>query len=1178
MQLLIYGKQSITRQFWLVMKLIIFFMIIGLTQISAKSNSQNISFSGENVSLKKVFSVIKKQSGYVFFYDEDLIRSSKPVTLNVKNAPVEKVLLETFRNQPLTWLIENKTITILKKENSEILKAKAKEILVPAIDVRGKVIDENGNNLEKVTVMVKGTSNGTATNEKGEYRLTGIDEDAVLIFSIVGYRPKEVRINSRTEINVTLNLDIIGEEEIVISTGYQTISKERATGSYSVVTEKDLSGKMQTSILSRLEGMVAGFTSYKGANRIRGTATISGTTSPLYVVDGFPFEGSLSAINPSDIESVTFLKDATAASIYGARSANGVIVIETKKGLTDKTVIEYNNSFRVVPLPDHRDYLNLMNSRELVDFQVDMFNYFHTPYNNLDPKLYINEVRDLLYQNERGNISDAEMNAQLDVYRNTDNRQQLIDHFLRKSSLTHQHNLSLRGGAGKYQYAASANYLESLPNEKAQKNSRIGYNVKNTYQFFDWLRVDFGLMGSITNNDYNNGFSGGGNLHGGKSSYINLIDDDGSQIPWYRQKSQEEIDRLISLGLYDETFYPLEELNKERYTSKSNYLNAKFGLNFQITKDLNFDFKYQLENTHSYIKNLRDKDSYLQKTTINNATSIDHNNNTIRNYIPQGGYINERRSDAPAYTVRGQLNFNRDFGQKHSVTAIAGAERRAIKNKFTFLEKWGYDNTSLAHKYIDEVILSSVVQGTQSLNGTYVHYPGNYPVSFGETENRFVAFYGNASYEFDRKYIVSGSIRMDQSNLFGSDPKLQYKPLWSVGANWKLHKEDFLKNVHWLNTLSLRATYGINGNIAKQSGPYLIVADAGVNSWTQEYSSNITSPPNSGLTWEKTYQTNFGVDFGIFNNRLTGSFEYYNKRTSDLLGPTTVDPTSGWNSLTLNYASMYNKGFEINLNSRNIETRNFRWGTSFNFSANTNKVTNIENSNNSVAGHLSGTNTRVGLALGSLYSIRWAGLNNLGRPQSYQEDGKTVVSSLADITLDDLIYSGTVVPKFSAGLSNRFNYKDFNLSFMFIFYGGHVMRDVMPSYITSTEGYSTNINKNILNYWKNPGDEKDPDKSPAILRNASANFTTLWYSADMHLLKADYIKLREITFGYNVPKSLTRKIGSPAIMINAQIENLWYWANNNKGLDPESWDGTTSASSRSPLTPKTYTLGLSITL
>jgi TonB-linked SusC/RagA family outer membrane protein len=1165
------SKQTIMR-----INLTCLLLSLMLIQVSGAGFAQKISISKKNATLQQLLTEIKNQSGYDFLYKPHELKEAKLLDINVNDAELVTVLEEVFTGQPLTYIIDQNTI-IIRRKTVTILNNITKPFSL--VNINGIVLNREGEPMVGATVQVKNKKTIAITNERGEFELKGIEENAVIIVSFVGYIKQEVTIGKGNYIEVKLqvNTNELSEIKIMVSTGYQQISKERATGSYSLVTAKDLSNKLQTDISSRLEGMAAGYTSYRGTIRVRGTSTISGITTPLYVVDGFPYEGNLSAINPWEIESVTILKDATAASIYGSRSANGVIVITTKKGVANLTKVNYHGTIRLTGLEDNRSYLNLMNSSELVNFQQDMFNAYHFPRGILNVKTYLNEVRDLLYQREAGTITEEVLNTKLEEYRNTENRDQLIDNFLRTTAVTQQHNISLSGGSERYRYSASANYTKNLPVEKGLKDDRIGYNIKNTYDFFKWLRADIGLIGSYTNINNNNGFTAQNYLYGSRASYFNLTDALGNQIPWDQNKSKLEIDRLRKVGLYDETFYPLQELQRSVYTSKSNYTNLNLGLNFKIVAGLTFDAKYQLEKTGTFEKNFRDKNAYEQKTTINNATMIDANANKITFLVPQGGYVNETNADANSYTLRGQLNYTKSLNSLHVINAIAGGERRAVKTKTTFLEKWGYDDINLAHKLIDEVLLSTTKYGTQSITGMYTHKPNGYPRSFTESENRFISFYGNASYEYDRRFALSGSIRMDQSNLFGTDPKLQYRPLWSAGLSWNISNEKFMKGISWVDNLTLRATYGINGNIAKNSGPYLIVVDAGLNSFTQEFSSRISVPPNSGLRWEKTKQKNIGLDFRLFRNRLSGSVEYYNKDTHDLLGPITVDPTSGWSSLILNYASLYNKGYEITLNSLNITNGNFKWGTTFNFSFNKNRILKLETTTNAVGNYVGGINDRPGVAMGSLYSIRWAGLDEMGRPQAFKEDGKTIVKSLADLNLQDLVYSGTTVPPYAASLTNNFNYKGFYLSCMFIFYGGHVMRDVMPAYITNPDSYNVNINKNILNYWKKLGDEKDPDKSPAIFRNASSNVSDLWYAADKHILNAAYLKLREVTMGYEFPKQISKKIGMSSLSVNAQIQNLWYWSANKNNLDPESWNGSGTSTSRTSLNPKTYALGLSAT-
>lgn len=1174
-------KKTLTKT-WFIMRVTTLFLFLGTLHLSATGFSQTVTLSVKDRSLYEVLQTVREQTGYVTFSNESLFKKAHPVSLDIEHASIEETLEEVFKNQPFVYELDGKTILIKEpqtivsspwqREGATIVQAET-NLFQTTVDVRGRVTDSLGNPLVGATIRVLNSNRIVQSNRQGFFTIRNVSESATLNINYIGYISQQIK--AATDLGTIIlrpSETVLETTEITYQTGYQSISRERATGSFSSVSSADISDKLQTGIMSRLEGQVPGLTQYKGSLRIRGTSTLMGNTAPLYVVDGFPYEGSLSAINSWEIESVTVLKDAPAASIYGARSANGVIVITTKHGNAQRTVMDYNTTLSINPLRDQREYLNLMNSREFVDFQVEMFDIFHTPYRNLNPRTPLDEVKALLYKHEAGEIDQAALNAGLDYYRSIDNRQELIDNFLRRASMENNHNLSLRGGGQKYVYSANVNYNISYPSEKVQSSDRIGYNFKNTYHFYDWMRADLGILGTMSNNSNYTGFNGSSYLYGGRPSYQSLFDANGNPVKWYQDKSQEEMDRLIALGLYDESFYPLEELYRTRSDSRSNYNVLNFGVNFKLIKGLNFDVKYQLERTFTHSKGFRDKDAHTQRRAINNATKVDHNDGSITKLLPEGGYISDRRGDISAYTLRTQLNFDREINSRHHIAAIAGAERRTRKDMSSFVEKWGYDDISLAFKFIDEVVLNTVQSGTESLTGSYVHYSGNWPRAFTEEENRFVSFYGNAAYTYDRRYVLSGSIRMDQSNLFGTDPRYQYKPLWSVGGKWNISQEDWYTS-DLFNSLALRLTQGINGNIAKESGPYIIAADGGVTSWTQEYSSRITTPPNSGLRWERTHQTNVAVDFALLKSRLSGSVEYYQKNTSDLLGALAVDPTSGWDQLTLNYAELYNRGAEITLRSTNIANRTFSWRSSFNFSYNKNKILKLENVDNSVLRHLSTTN-REGLPMGGIYSVRWAGLSETGRPQAYNAEGE-IVTTMVNLSLDDIVYSGTVNPPYAASLTNNLSYKDFSMSFMFIFHGGNIMRDVMPRIITNPDGYTVNANRNLTNYWRNPGDENDPNISPALVRNLSSNITNLWYAADHHVLKGDYIKLRDLTLRYQLPAGPTQRLRAQNIAFNFQARNLWFWGANGKGHDPESWNGTSLGTSRSSFTFPTYYLGLS---
>lgn len=1132
---------------------IVAFLLVFSAPLMGQTN-KTATIKVHDKEIRTVIELLQKQTGLHFMYEEQTLQGVQKISLNYQNTSIIKILDDLCTQASLNYEIKRDLILLSKKVKPVATPS------TPATVITGLVTDENGEGLVGVNVVIRQTKTGTITDMDGHFSLKANPGD-ILDFTFIGMEDKTVKITSNTKkLNITMPTSSMALDDVVV-TGYQTLSKERASGSFATVSSKDMEGKLQTSLIDRLEGTVAGMTSYRGL-QIRGVSTINGTQTPLYVVDGVPYEGTIAAINPSEVTNVTVLKDAAAASIYGARAANGVIVITTKNGTSGSTKVSYNGNIRFTPIYD-TDYQNLMNSAEFVDFQQTLFNI--NPGTQPGEGYYMNEVRQLLFNHKNGKLSDDELNSQLDIYRHRDRKDQAMKTFVRTPAVTHQHNLSLTGGSEKYNYALSLNYLKELPYDKNTDSDRLGFNLKNTLRFTKWFQTDINILGSIYRQDKKNGHSGVGDIsNSSKASYLVYWDEAGNELPWYQQKSQGEIDRLIGVGLVDETYYPLQEVGRRQSTTKDNYLNINANLKFIISKDLTFNLIFSKDFGNTHVKTLSDKDSYTVRNMINDAAQI--TDKGIVYNIPAGGQIQESRSDKNAYTVRAQVNYNKQIADKHQFSIIAGGERRAIKTTGTSMSKVGYDDNSLSFKLIDENLLASKITGTQSLTGTFT-YGGS--SGFSYNENRYVSFYGNASYTFNERASLTGSIRIDQSNLFGTDPKYQYRPLWSIGGQYTILKNKF----GWIDRLAARMTYGINGNIPKTTGPFLTIQNSGINQWTGDYSSSIANPANSGLRWEKTGVYNVAIDFNLFKNRLNGSIEYYDKKTSDLLHNKTMDPTLGWGSIMVNYGKMYNRGVEITLKSLNIATKDFSWNTVLNFSYNKNKLTELEETKTDAIYYISGPQLRVGKPMNGLYSVRWAGLDEAGAPQAYKANGE-IVKSFANLTTDDLVYSGSSTPPYAASLSNRFSYKNFSLSILFTYYGGNVMRGMFGNYLINT-GYSTNQDKLTGNFWQKPGDENDPSKAPALKMNASTNIQNLWKAADRHIQKGDFLKLNEISLGYTLPTSLLKKTFIKGMRCMLQITDIHKWVANDMGLDPEVWAGTTLTPSRGQSSPATYTFGLS---
>ena len=1042
--------------------------------------------------------------------------------------------------------------------------------------LRGTVTDENGEPLMGVSVSADGSTPLTVTDADGKFSVPMPANATQLTFTYVGMATQTINIGQRSNFHIAMSA---GEQALkdVVVTGYQTISRERTTGSFNVVTPEKLKGKLQTSILARLEGMVPGMMQQNGALYIRGMSTLNGGAnaySPLFVVDGLPFEGDINSINPATIKSITVLKDAAAASIYGARAANGVVVISTidAKG-ENKATIRYDASVKFTPKPD-MDYLNLMDTREMMDLREYGFKFNSIPYAMIPPNYYLDPVSELLYKHRDGLIDEQTFQDGMNKYRNLNNRKQLED-FYTQTCIEHQHNLSLSGGNDINRYVFTLNYLGNRFNARYNQLQRYGATLRDNIKLTSWLNAEAALTINYNSTQSDRGMGTYADMYRNQPSYTMLKDENGNPLNVPTYKSEWEMKRLTELGLKDEHYSPITNRREERYDSKENYYRLMLGLNLKIMKGLNFDVRFQTENSADKTVEIHSERSYYVRNMINDAAQYNPATKKLTLNVPEGAQYSESRGDADSYTLRAQLNFNRDFGP-HSITALAGGERRRTKTTNTSIYYMGFNESTLAYKPIDPTALTNV-KGTESLAGNFSwSFTGNNWIN--EIENRYVSFYANAAYAFDSKYNLTASIRVDQSNLFGTDPRYQYRPLWSVGGAWHIAKERFLAGrLSWLNALTLRATYGIGGNVPRGASPYVTLKAAQYNPWSKDFMAEIKSPPNYTLRWEKTATTNLGLDFSVLNNRLSGSIEVYRKHSTDLLAQRDADPTLGFKQLTLNYGNMTNKGIEVSLNSVNLQTRNLRWTTGLNFGYNKNMLDDVEDSNPNVHSYTSGFAAVKGHPLGAIFSFQYAGLSPTdGTPRYYVEGGSKTEAQVSN--LSDLVYSGTRHPTYSGSFSNTIAYKDFELSFMLMFYGGNVLRTEPAPFVS--EPSHLNPNKEMRNIWRQPGDERNPDATPAFTGYALdlATMRHPWYAADRHVFKADYAKLRHLSLTYRVPQQLVAKCGLSQLAFTLQGQNLLSWSANKYGVDPEAL-GTTGYGwgMRTIPTPATWAFGLSAT-
>lgn len=1176
-------KKNLTRGFWnqklykslLAMKITFVLILLSSLQISASVYSQNtrLDMNLNNQTLVEVFQTIRNGSEFSFVYDLEDVEDVQNLDISVEDATVEEILDECLQTTNLTYEIIDKVVIVKQKAYvaPQPVQQEKKTLI-------GKVTDKNGVSLPGVSVVVKGTTTGVSTNIDGEYTINLENGNAVLVYSFVGMLPKELAYNGQATQNVILQLDSENLEEVIV-TGYQTVSVERSTGSVVTVKARDVEKKGQSNLLNTLEGMVAGLgissnPGEEGSKKIsiRGTSTINGNSSPLIIIDGFAVETDLSTINPYEIESVNVLKDAASASIYGARSANGVIVITTKRGSKGKSKINYTNNFTFNQKPDLAYRMNRVSSSDLVDIQkVGAGSNPHTYQYYLDNyPTYAgnyayarNLVFETMAQVNEGSISQAQADVKLDALRSKDNLSQLEDTFTQEA-FESQHNLSVSGGSEKNNYRVSLNYTGRKGSWVGDKSERIVFDVMNNLKLSNKVRVDIGANVSMNNNKsipFNQNV-----LLNQVSSYELFKDEDGNPLPvrigrigsggsnnagLFGGKDPVEIQRLIDMGLLDENYRPVDEINNYSNKTKDFFARIQARLYADLFKGVKGTFGFQYERGGSKSNYYAAADSYEMNQLINNASPNDYagDNNTLN--VPLGARKTERRGDRNSYTIRGQLDFDKTLGD-HNFRALTGSEVRHVFSSSTTIDKFGFDENTLLFQ---DVNAKSMGETMYDVNHPMGYIAGGIPMAdkFYEKTDRFFSIYGNFSYDYKKKYILSGSARVDQSNLFGTDPEFRYKPFWSVGSKWRIHEESFFDS-EFIDALSMRFSYGINGNIANDYGPFNIARSLYSYRAGNVNSLYISSPSIQDLRWERTSTTNFGLDISMLNRKIILGLDYYLKNTDDILASGKADPSQGFVHLMRNDANIKNQGLEISLNTTNLQTAKFNWRTSLAFRYNKNEVKKVYLTEDRAAWVASSLQNFEGKPANSFYLYDWAGLDNEGQVTVNNRNGETVTVADGSYTpgetlnREDLVYAGTSDPKFTGALTNNFSYGNFGLSFMFVFSGGHVLLNdtYNGSYVGSRP---SKVHADAAKAWKVAGDENTTDV-PKI--NSYAYAPSVSAYSTKNIIDGDYLKLRELIFTYNLPKHILQKLYLQNAILSFRANNLFYVAKNNEGIDPEA--------------------------
>ncbi len=1163
-----------------VMKLLMLFLSVGLLHVSASTFSQSVTLRVKQAKLEDVIRSIRQQTGYAVYVDLAHLAGAKPVSIDVKNMPLPDFLNLVLQDQPLHAKIEDKTVVLtrvaLPATSNKTIANSSTEAQQGTIRVQGRVIDSLQRPIPGASVRVIGRDIAALTNSSGYFEIQQAPENATLSISYLGYEPIQLRVKTNLG-DIQLRGVSSAIQEVLVNTGYQKIDKTRLTGAATVMNEATYDQRVSVSgnFLENLEGKIPGlvYNSQSGELSIRGVSTFDAVKQPLIVVDGFPMEMDLFTINPNDIVSISVLRDAAAASIYGVRASNGVIVVETRRGKQDsKTRINVRATYGFRSRPDF-SYLNFAPASEVVDVQRRQFELLKPSETTYELLGYVkNPVYEIMFDKAAGRITEQDANnklSQLASYDNAKDYQKLFYQQQHSSNL----NLDVSGGSAKSTYLAGVNYMGESLNNVGDKNKQVNVNLANTYNFSSRLTADLRAVYTYKTNE-----KGGRVDYHNFYAYERLVDEHGNALPVKlgpkRDNSlyaitPERNEKLLALGLYDQYYYPYAETYANTQKGNSSIARLQGRLNGKISDWLSAEIGGVFESNSGVNDQLTTEDAYQLRAMINSRARKNKLTGAPEFLdIPRGDQLTRNHLRENSYTLRGQLNFSHRFGgDQHELSGIAGIEQRRILRTTSRNSFFGYDGQVLVSKPVNYQALGGLSFPAFTEVGKML-FPFSMNDYINEThhDTRFMSYYASGTYIYSGKYIATGSLRLDQSNLFGVDKKYKNKPLWSAGLSWLAHKESFLADKEWLSELKIRSSMGFNGNVpASDSGPFLILQSRlNMVPYEPVIANNILAPENQSIRWETTRNYNAGIDFGLWNNRITGSVDGYIKNSFDLFGLYDADPTSGFNQYNANTASIQNRGLEFIVSSANIRKPKFEWHTDLTASFNHNNVTAVKTTeyNNSQLIVSKGIN-RKDYPMDAVFSYNYGGLNERGQPFVYNKENIPRVlnfygNNAVDVLFDDLVYSGTTTPKRVLGLNNRVRVGDWELSALFMYYGGHVMRVEQPNPNNLGNLAPNNLLAGSGDFWMEPGDESHT-RIPGFPRGNASN--PLYFSsyalygyqyAAEYVKRADYIRLRDVVVTYNARGAFLNKMGLSQTQIRLQAQNPWRYTFSDNSIDPEA--------------------------
>lgn len=1019
----------------------------------------------------------------------------------------------------------------------------------------GKIIAARDSlGLPGVSIRVKGTTLGTSTAADGSFSFTIPAREVMLEVFYIGYLKKElpVILPLNRALLIALEEDAAELQEVVVSTGYQEIPKERATGSFVQLDNKLLNRSVSTDILSRLQDVVPGLVFNRDSRgdtepiSIRGRSTILSASSPLIVIDNFPWEGDINTLNPNDVESITVLKDAAAASIWGARSGNGVIVITTKKGnYKQPASISLNSNFNLSARPD-LFYQPALTTADYIETEKRLFagGFYKSAEASL-VKAPLTPVVELLIAKRDGLLTAAEADAQIEALKNRDVRNDYRDELYREA-LYQQYALSIRGGSESQKYFVSGGYDRNLSSRMGDTYQRVTLNAGNTYALFK-NRLELSAAVYYTGSNARNNAVDTRDLYMSPTQplypYARFKADDGTHLATIKTYRSGFVQQAGAMGLPDWQYRPLDEAGLNDNSTRLSETRISTGLKYSFSTGLKAELLYQYSQGINELRDHNSPESYYARDMINNLTEINANGSFTRP-IPAGGILDRNSGRSMSHDLRAQLNYNKIWN-KNSLAILAGSELRDRNTNGAGSRLYGYDEDHASSALADHI----------SSFKRFV-YPGQLMTipalnSQSDLSDRFLSYYSNGSYTYHSRYTLSLSGRLDRSNLFGVSANQKGVPLYSAGLSWNLSDEGFYK-IAWLPYLKLRLTYGYNGNVNKDVSAYTTASyNNGNSALTRQPYAIVQNPPNADLRWERVRIINSGIDFSAFSGILSGSLEYYRKTGIDLIGSSPFPPSSGISSFTGNYANTRGEGVDIMLRTRNRNGK-VQWSTDYLFSYSRDEVSAYELKGTALSFLENTGGPLVGKPLYALYSYEWDGLDpQTGDPMGYLNGNpsKDYTAMRTVATPENLRYHGSSRPQIYGALRNTLAWKDLRVSANISYRLGYYFRRGSIRY-ASDQGLASGHGDYALR-WQKSGDELIT-AVPSVPAAANTNRDNFYRLSSILVEKGDHLRFNDISMAYTFRKEVFRKLPLKSVELYLYANNLGVlWKATKSGFDPD---------------------------